>query len=306
MNIWELVVQQPMINILIVLTSYLANSFGMAIMILTVAVNVLMYPLTMKQIKASKAMQEMQPKLAELQRKHAKDKQKLAQEQMRLYKESGMNPAGCLLPMLIQMPIWIALYQSVMLSLAIAPEGLLNLSRYLYSWPVVYTMLPLSKEFLWLDLGAPNMVLAILVGATMWLQQKMSATNSADPRQAQQAKMMLWMMPMMFTFLALSFPSGLSLFWVTSGIVRIVLQYYVTGWGGLIPSAAVHPAGDRDKRYVKFAARSEEESAADVGADIVIAEDEQAGKSRGLSYPASPEKTRFQPSKDRRRHPRKK
>ncbi|MFC1929346.1 YidC/Oxa1 family membrane protein insertase [Chloroflexota bacterium] len=307
MNVWELVVQQPMINILIVLTSYLANSFGLAIIILTIVVNVLMFPLTMKQIKASKAMQDLQPKLAELQRKHAKDRQKLAQEQMQLYKESGMNPAGCLLPMLIQMPIWIALYQSVMLSLAIAPEGLLNLSQYLYSWPVVYTMLPLGNDFLWLDLASPNMVLAILVGATMWMQQKMSMTVSADSKQAQQARMMLWMMPMMFTFLALSFPSGLALFWVTSSTVRIVMQYRVSGWGGLVPSAVSHPAGDRDKKYVKFAARSEEESvAADVEADIMVTDDEQAGKGRGLSYPASPEKTRFQPGKERRRHHKKK
>jgi YidC/Oxa1 family membrane protein insertase len=294
-----------MINILIVLTSYLANSFGLAITALTIVVNVLMFPLTMKQIKASKAMQELQPKLAELQRKHAKDRQKLAQEQMQLYRESGMNPAGCLLPMLIQMPIWIALYQSVMLSLAVAPEGLLNLSRYLYSWPVVYTMVPLSRDFLGLDLGSPNMVLAILVGATMWLQQKMSATTPADPRQAQQARMMLWLMPMMFTFLALSFPSGLALFWVTSSIVRIVLQYRVTGWGGLISSSG-HPTDDRDKKYVKFAARSEEESSADMGADIVVTDGEQERKGRGLSYPSSPEKTRFQPGKDRRRHPKKK
>ena len=178
-------------------------------------------------------MQELQPKLAELQKKYAKDKGKLGKEQMRLYKESGISPMGCVVPMLIQMPIWIALYQSIMLSLAVAPEGLLNLSRYLYSWPVVYPLLPLGNEFLWLDLARGDTLLAILVGGTMWLQQKMVTPTSADPRAQAQSRMMLWMMPLMFAFLSLSFPSGLALYWVASNVITIVIQYYVTGWGGL-------------------------------------------------------------------------
>ena len=99
-----------MINILIVLTHFLFNNFGLAIIALTLIVNGLMLPLTLKQVRASKAMQEMQPKIAELKKKYGKDKEKMAREQMKLYKESGVSPAGCLLPMLIQMPIWIALY----------------------------------------------------------------------------------------------------------------------------------------------------------------------------------------------------
>ena len=162
------------------LSHYLFNSFGMAIIALTIVVNVLMLQLTLKQIRSSKAMQELQPKLAELQKKYGKDRQRMAQEQMRLYKESGMNPAGCLLPMLIQMPIWIALYQSIMMVLAAAPEGLLNLSRYLYSWPVVYSMLPLNSNFIGLNLAEGNLILAILVGGTMWLQQKMITPAGAD------------------------------------------------------------------------------------------------------------------------------
>jgi len=100
-----------MINSLIALSNYMFGSFGLSIIVLTVAVNVLMYPLTMKQLKATKGMQDLQPQMAEIQRKYGKDKQKLAQEQMRMYKESGLSPAGCLVPMLIQMPVWIALYQ---------------------------------------------------------------------------------------------------------------------------------------------------------------------------------------------------
>jgi len=176
-------------------------------------VNVAMYPLTMKQLKASKAMQLLQPQLSELQKKYGKDKQKLAEEQMRLYKESGMSPAGCLVPMLVQMPVWLALFWSVMRLVAVIPENLLGLSKYLYSWPVVYSTLPLQNEFLWLNLAEGDLILAILVGVTMWLQQKMVTPASTDPKQQAQSRLMLWMMPMMFAFLTLTFPSGLALYW---------------------------------------------------------------------------------------------
>ncbi len=305
MNPWELIIQQPVINILIVMSHYLADNFGLAIIALTIIVNVIILPLTLKQMRASKAMQELQPKIAELQKKYAKDKQKLAQEQMLLYKESGMSPAGCVLPMLVQMPVWIAVYQSVMLSLAVAPEGLLNLSRYLYPWPVVYSMLPLANDFLWLNLAKPDVFLAILVGATMWLQQKMATPMSADPRQAAQSRMMLWMMPLMFTLLAMSFPSGLALFWVTSSIARIVMQYYVSGWGGLAPMfARESSAGDR--KYTRLISQSEDRSQDDVGADIVVSGEETAKGDRGSGYLPKPSSTRYQPGRDRARRRRKK
>jgi len=296
------------------LSHYLGGYFGLAIIALTIIVNILMLGLTLKQIQASKAMQEMQPKLAELQKKYGKDRQRMAQEQMRLYKESGISPAGCMLPMLIQMPIWIALYQSVMLSLAVAPEGLLNLSKYLYSWPAVYSILPLGNDFLWLNLAKPDMILAVLVGGTMWLQQKMATPVAADPRQQAQSRMMLWMMPLMFTFLAMSFPSGLALFWVTSSVVRIVMQYRVTGWGGLVKATAPKLAG-RDRGYKKRIARVEEAPAAEaVGADIVAPSSPQEGgqgyggagdkrQDRGAGYPKSIRQVRRHPQPGRRHRP---
>ena len=240
MNLWDSIAMQPMINTLVALSHYLASSFGLAIIALTIIVNVAMLPLTLKQIRASKAMQSLQPKIAELQKKYAKDRQKLAQEQMKLYKESGMSPAGCIVPMLVQIPIWIALYQSVIRLLAATPEDFLGLSQYLYSWPIVYSILPLASKFLWLNLAVPDptFVLAILVGATMWLQQKMLMTPTADPKQQTQSKMMLWLMPLMFAFFTLSFPSGLAVFWVTSSVIRIVAQYFVTGRGGLVLTRA--------------------------------------------------------------------
>ncbi len=303
MNAWELIIQQPVINVLIVMSHSLAGNFGLAIIALTIVVNVCMFPLTLRQIRSSKAMQDMQPKIAELQKKYGKDKQKLAQEQMRMYKESGVKPAGCFITMIIQMPVWIALYQSIMLALAVAPEGLLNLSKYLYQWPTVYSALPLSREFLLLDLAQPNFILAILVGATMWMQQKMSMTTPADAKQAQQSQMMLWMMPMMFALLALSFPSGLSLYWVANSIVRVVFQYRVTGWGGLRRRAPV-ATGDSEKRPVRFDASEEIKSTDDVGADIVISDSDSARKD--AYQPSRLNKTRYQPGRDRAQRRRKK
>ena len=295
MNIWELIIQQPVTNVLIVMAHYLGDNFGIAIIALTIIINLAMLPMTLSQIRGAKAMQDLQPKLAEIQKKYGRDRQKLAQEQMKLYKESGVKPAGCAISMFIQMPVWIALYQSIMLALAVAPEGLLNLSKYLYSWPVVFDALPLNRAFLGMDLAQPNIVLAVLVGVTMWVQQKMSMTTSTDARQAQQAQMMLWMMPMMFTFFALSFPSGLALYWVINSVVRIVIQYRSSGWGGL--RRQVPRQTEAEKKYVKFEAKDEKISTERTRADIVLPDSETL-KTQMLK----PNKMRYQPGKDRSQH----
>ncbi len=240
MNWWDIIAIGPVINVLIVLSHFLFNNPGLAIIVLTIVVNAIILPLTLKQVRSSKAMQDVQPKLLELQKKYAKDKQKLAQEQMQLYRQAGMNPAGCLLPMLVQMPVWIAVYQSIIRVLGTTPEDFLGLSKYLYSWPIAYSTLPLESKFLWFNLGLPDttFVLPILVGATMWIQQKMVTMPSPDSRQQSQSQMMLWMMPLLFAYITLNFASGLALYWVMSSIIRIGIQYFVTGWGGLRPSKA--------------------------------------------------------------------
>ena len=113
------------------------------------------------------------------------------------------------------------------------PESFLGLSGNLYSWPVIFAAMPLNTHFLWLNLGAPDYLLAILVGGSMWLQQKMTTQVSTDPKQAQQAQLMQVMMPIMFGFFSISVPSGLALYWVVNAIVRIGMQYFFSGWGGL-------------------------------------------------------------------------
>ncbi|MDD5701850.1 MAG: membrane protein insertase YidC, partial [Dehalococcoidales bacterium] len=97
-----------MVNVLIALSHFLFNNFGLTIIILTLLIRFILLPLTLKQLRATKAIQSLQPQLMELQKKYGKDRQKMAQEQMRLYKESGVSASGCAIPMLIQFPIWIA------------------------------------------------------------------------------------------------------------------------------------------------------------------------------------------------------
>ena len=236
-DLWYLIIVDPTLNGLIALSGVLPKQvqFGLAIILLTVIVRLILLPVSMRQLKSTKAMQSLQPKMQELQKKYGKNKQKLQQETMKLYKESGINPIGCMGPMLIQFPVWIALYQSIMRALATTPENLLDLSRRLYSWQAVSNALPLNSHFLWLDLsGSGDFFLAILVGGSMWVQQKMTTVPSADPKQQSTAQSMQIMMPFMFGAFVLMFPSGLAIFWLVSNLVGIGTQYFLGGgWGYL-------------------------------------------------------------------------
>ncbi|MBI2958079.1 MAG: membrane protein insertase YidC [Chloroflexi bacterium] len=237
MPIWDTILIRPLMNMLVLLTNILGGNFGVAIVVLTIVIRFVTLPLTLKQLRATLAMQAVTPKLKQLQKTYEKDKRKLQEETMKLYREAGMNPLGCVVPMVIQIPVWIALYNSIIKVLGASPEDLLGLSRYLYSWSAVHHAIPLNEHFAWLKLSSPDpiYVLPILVGASMWLQQKMTtqAGPGADPSQAQMNTMMLWMMPIMFAFLTLQFPAGLAIYWVAYNILGIVIQYFVTGWGGL-------------------------------------------------------------------------
>ena len=234
-ELWNTIILEPVLNSLIAMCNVLGGNFGLAIIVLTVIVRLILFPLTVRQTQSTKAMQSLQPRIQELQKKYAKNQQKLQQEMMKLYKEAGINPLGCLWPMLIQLPIWIALYQSIMQALAATPESLLSLSQHLYSWGAVGQAVPLNDHFLWLRLSQNgDMILAVLVGGTMWIQQKMVTPPAADPRQQSMTSMTTLMMPLMFGFFVLSFPSGLALYWVVSNIIGIIIQYFVSGgWGYL-------------------------------------------------------------------------
>ena len=255
-NIWDLIILQPVLNVLIAITNFAYDNFGLAIILLTVIVRLIMLPTTMSQMRSTKAMQSLQPKLQELQKKYGRNQQKLQQEVMKLYKEAGVSPLGCIWPMLIQMPIWIALYQSIMRALAATPEDLLALSKNLYSWELVRQAIPLSENFLWLELSKPDpyLILGILVGGSMWVMQKMVTAPATDQKQASMTQMTTLMMPLMFGFFTLSFPSGLAVYWAVSNILGIIFQYFISGgWGYLIAP----PTG---KAPVKKIAPENEES----------------------------------------------
>ena len=245
--IWDQFILGPMVNSLVFLYVIFFDNFGLSILLFTVIIRLVTLPLTLKQIRMTRGMSQLQPMVKELQRKYAEDKARLSKETMALYKAQGVNPLGCLGPMFIQMPIWIGLYQGIIQTLPSQPERLIGLSQKLYSWlPLVNEAVPLNSKFLWLDLALgpgeqSDFLFPALVGLSMWAVQKMAMVPSADARQAQTNTMMLWMMPLMLTFFSFQLPSGLALYWVASNLIQIGIQYFITGWGNLLPSRAVKP-----------------------------------------------------------------
>tara|TARA_B100001142_G_C14326175_1_gene652376 strand:- start:240 stop:1175 length:936 start_codon:yes stop_codon:yes gene_type:complete len=241
-QIWNSILIQPMVNSLVLLYSMANYNFGIAIVLFTIIIRAGMMPLTVKQSRQMKAMSALQPKLKEIQAKYKSDRQKQSQETMKMYKDNGVNPIGCLGPMFIQMPIFIALYQAIIKTVPTEPENLVVLSKYLYGWlPMVRQSIPIESTFFWLDLAKPDptVVLPILVGGSMFLMQKMTTMPAMDERQASTNRMMLWMMPIMFGLFASDligpgFPSGLALYWVISNLVGVVIQGFITGWDPLI------------------------------------------------------------------------
>jgi YidC/Oxa1 family membrane protein insertase len=253
MDIWSTLILDPMINSLIWIYSGLAQNFGLAIIVFTILVRLITYPLTASQIKSTKAMQDMQKskKWQDMQKKHKGDREKLAQEQMKLYKEEGVSPFGSCLPTLIQFPVIIGLYQSIIRALAVTPIQLLGLTRHLYPFYNAAALIPLNNYFLWLDLSLPEKdygitvagftlpILAVLVVATTFLQSRLMTPPTATGDQgANMGRMMNLYMPLFMGYLAYSFPSGLALYFVTSNVVG-VLQYGIMGrldWRNLIPA----------------------------------------------------------------------
>ncbi|HEY7295061.1 MAG TPA: YidC/Oxa1 family membrane protein insertase [Dehalococcoidia bacterium] len=234
--LWNQILITPSTNLIVVLDRLFFGSYGLAIIVFTLLLRGLTLPLTLRQIQSSKKMQTLQPRLQEIQKKYS-DPKRRSEETMKLYKTEGVNPAGCLLPTLIQFPIWIALYSVIKITLATTPESLIDLSHRLYPWSFVQQAVPLASHFLWLNLGAADKtyVLPILVFATMWLQQKLTMTQqtmAANSQTAQTNQMMLWFMPLIFAWFSVSVPSGLAVYWVITNIAGIALNYYVFEWHG--------------------------------------------------------------------------
>ncbi len=267
-DIWNQGILRPMINSLVFLYSVLFSNMGLSIIAFTIIIRILTTPLTLKQIRQMRAMTALQPRMQKIRDKYKGDSKKISSETMKMYREAGVNPVGCLGPLLIQFPIWIGLFQALIQTLPTNPDRLVALSEKLYSWvPNVHEAIPLSSDFLWLNLAEPdptNIVMPLLVGGSTWVQQKMTSMPSADPRQQSTQSMMLWMMPIMLGLLSMTFPSGLALYWVVSNVVGVFTQYPITGWEPLFRKSTPAVQEDDDKDDEKDS-QPEEEATDDRG-----------------------------------------
>src|SRR5687768_8241705 len=220
----------PLINLFVLLTTVTGNA-GIAVILLTIIIRIITFPLTVKQMHSTRMMAAMQPRMQENQKKY-KDPRRRSQEQMKLYREAGINPLGCISSMLLQFPILIALYRTFVLAVGEAPEALLELSGRLYDIPYLRTGLPLPADFLWLHLGRPDpFILPLLVAMTTYLLQKMSTMPAMDERARAQAQMMNFLMPLIFGYITITLPSGLGLYYMLSNIIGISMQYFYVGGG---------------------------------------------------------------------------
>lgn len=229
----------PLANIMLLFYNFLGNQTVLAIAGITILINMLLYPLTQGQQKTAERTQAMQPEVEKLKKKYGNDKEKLQQEQMKLYREMGVNPIGGCLPLLIQMPIWFGLYQAIRYCIPTTPLEVFQFSHNIYKWlPGVQGLVPLQSTFLGMDLGQPPSVaqwwsyaLPVLVFATSWLQQKLlTPAGSRTGEKSQSAMMsqqMQIMMPLMFGVFSIQFASGLSIYFIISNAIRIG-QYYLT------------------------------------------------------------------------------
>jgi len=180
-------------------------NYGLAIIFMTIAIKLVLFPLTQKQLKSMRAMQEIQPKLKYLQEKYKDDPQTMQVKVMEMYKEHGVNPFGGCLPLIIQMPIFIAFYQSLLH----------------FNFKVVE-----HASFLWIpNIGAkdPYFILAVLAAATTYVQQRVTMVDTKDPTQ----KSMLYFMPLFMAWIAATMPAGLPLYWVMFNLLGILQQLYV-------------------------------------------------------------------------------
>lgn len=250
-GIWNAFLVHPIMNLTIFGYS-LTRDFGFAIVFVTILIRLALYPLYVTQIRSQRAMQEVAPAMNELKKKYGKDRQRFAEEQMKLYKERGVNPAAGCLPLLLQMPLLIALYNALLqLGCGIGPppnnvcdgmtHDMIETFRYQFITNPVPTGASLDTTAHWLPwitagLQKPDLVLAFVAGAVQLIASVMALpakqVQSDDPSQ-RMMQSMVYTFPIMTVFFGATFPAGLALYWITTTVFQIVQQYFVSGWGQL-------------------------------------------------------------------------
>jgi len=190
------------------------GNYGIAIIIVTVLMRIIIFPLTLKQEKSMKKMRELQPELEKIKEKYKDNPQEYQQKTAELYRESGVNPLGGCLPLLIQMPVFVALY-----------------------WAFSGNAIPADAKFLWFTLKQPdrlfmignfafNLLPILNVGVT-YIQQKIMTSATSGQESSQQMQTMLYMMPLMMLFIFYKMPSGVTLYYLVSGALSLVQQYFI-------------------------------------------------------------------------------
>jgi len=229
--------------ILLTFYSWTGNP-GIAIILFTILARFVLLPLTIRQLQSGRKIQALQPALSELQRKYAKDQQKLQAETMKLYKENNANPVSGCLPIFIQLPLFLGIYQAVFHLTSVAPGehaisrmittlGQVNLGTNLTA--ITLDQPQLSGGFLWLtDLGRPDSlyILPVLSVLFQLIVQLMSTPRVQDPQQKAMFQTMLFM-PILFGYIGFTFPSGAVLYWVVGSLLSLVQQWVFSGWGAL-------------------------------------------------------------------------
>jgi len=237
---WSTLLMNPLINTLLLLTNLVGGNFGIAIILFTLILRFATLPFTLRQLQSTRAMQAIQPRMQEVQKKY-KDPKRRQEETMKLYRESGVNPLGCFMPMAIQMLVFIALWRALAYVVGGSPESLVGLSQRIYPWSYLSQAIPLEQTFLWLELGKADgtYALPLLVGVTTYIQTRVSQTPATTPQQQQQQQMMTWMLPLLLTWFTLTLPSGVGVYWVVTNVFSVFASYIVYGrdfsWRALLP-----------------------------------------------------------------------
>jgi YidC/Oxa1 family membrane protein insertase len=234
-NLFQVLFFQPVFNVLMLIYHFIPN-FGVSIILLTLLIRCALIPLTRAQLRSSKAMQELQPHLKELQAKYRSDPQRLMAEQQALYKANGVNPVQGCLPLLIQLPFLYALFFSFQ---KVLNSNLRTINASIYFFLPKLTAYP-DLHFLGINLAHPAPFLAIIAGALTFLQLRMAMPYKPKAQRGgqqdamtQSTSMMQYIMPLFTVFFGWNFPAGMALYWCVTTTFSAVQQYFIGGWGSL-------------------------------------------------------------------------
>ena len=294
LTLWNSLLIHPIMNLTILAYS-LVRDFGLAIIIVTVAIRLALYPLYVTQIRSQRAMQEVAPAMAELKRKYGKDRQRFSQEQMKLYSERGVNPAAGCLPLLLQMPLLIALYNALLqLGCGLGPPpdnacpGLTHAMVESFRYPFIANpiqpdgALDTTANWMpWITRGLqhpdPLFILPVIAGIVQLIASVMAMPEKqiqTDDPAARMTQSMAYTFPLITVVIGAQFPAGLTVYWIATTVFQIVQQYFVSGWGRLTKYApflrAIPTPADRELH------RREEAAIAEARQDMKDKDSEEA------------------------------